>query len=164
MFYPRVLVVTSCTGKKRLKPENQLRLDDFKNLELNHSRLAELAEYACPASQIYTGVQHLRTMEGVSILRQVFGAQTVDLVILSAGYGLIREDKKIFPYEVTFNTMKSEEVDQWATILNIHADFARTIENYDLIFVLLGENYLRSLKLPVKTHIEQNIILPGTAY
>jgi len=155
---PRVLIVTSCTGEKRFKPENQLQLDDFKNHDLLQSRLAELADYAYPAAQMYTGKQHLRLSEGISMLRQTFGEQIVDLVILSAAYGLIPEEKEIFPYEVTFNRMKSEEIDQWAATLNIHDDFEKTLQNYDLIFVLLGENYLRSLKLPVETQNSQTII------
>jgi Queuine tRNA-ribosyltransferase len=158
MFYPRILVVTSCTGEKRFKPENQLQLDDFKNLELLQSRLPELAEYSCPAGQMYTGSQHLRLMEGMNILRQNRVAETIDLSILSAAYGLIGEDEKIVPYEVTFNTMKSEEVDCWATTLNIHADFEKKTQEYDLIFVLLGEKYLRSLKLPINNREGQSTI------
>jgi hypothetical protein len=45
-------------------------------------------------------------MEGVQLLRQSLGREAVDVVILSAGYGVIPEDKTIVPYEVTFNTMK----------------------------------------------------------
>jgi Queuine tRNA-ribosyltransferase len=158
MFYPRILVVTSCTGEKRFKPENQLQLDDFKNPELLQSRSAELAEYICPAGQMYTGAQHLRLMEGMSILRQNRGAETIDLSILSAAYGLIGEDEKIVPYEVTFNTMTSEEVDRWATTLNIHIDFEKKTQEYDLIFILLGQQYLRSLKLPVNNRDGQSTI------
>ena len=158
MFHPRILVVTSCTGEKRFKPENQLQLDDFKNPVLLQSRSAELAEYVCPAGQMYTGSQHLRLMEGMSILRQNRVAETIDLSILSAAYGLIGEDEKIVPYEVTFNTMTSEEVDRWATTLNIHIDFEKKTQVYDLIFVLLGEQYLRSLKLPVNNRDGQSTI------
>jgi len=110
----RVLIVTSCTGEKRFKPTNQLTLEDFKDLALIQVRSNELAEFACLASQMYTGLQHLRLMEGVEILRQSFGKKAVDLVILSAGYGLIPENQIIVPYEVTFNTMKGHEVDEWA--------------------------------------------------
>jgi Queuine tRNA-ribosyltransferase len=149
MFDPRILVVTSCTGEKRFKPENQLQLDDFKNPELFQSRSAQLAEYICPAGQMYTGAQHLRLMEGISILRQERGAEAVDLVILSAAYGLIGEEEKIVPYEVTFNTMTSDEIDRWAMTLNVHADLEAIAQKYDLIFVLLGEQYLRALRLPI---------------
>jgi hypothetical protein len=158
MGNPRVLVVTSCTGEKRCKPENQLRLEDFKEKARLQQREADLTQFACPAGQIYTGVQHLRAMEGVQLLRQFLGREAVDVVILSAGYGVIPEDKTIVPYEVTFNTMKGYEVDEWAKFLGIRQAFEQAIVGYDLVFMLLGENYLRSLCLPVETCSNQTFI------
>lgn len=154
----RVLIVTSCTGEKRFKPTNQLTLNDFKDSARLQSRSEELAEFACPASQMYTGLQHLRLIEGVELLRQSFGKEAVDLVILSAGYGLISENQTIVPYEVTFNTMKGYEVDEWAKFLEVHQAFEKTIIGYDLVFLLLGENYLRSLRFPVITKPEQTLV------
>jgi hypothetical protein len=158
MHQLRILVVTSCTGEKRFKPTNQLKLEDFQNSSQLQLREAELAEFACPAGQIYTGQQHLRAMEGIHLLRQSLGQEAVDLAILSAGYGLIPEDRIIVPYEVTFNTMKGYEVDSWAKFLEVHSSFEQAISGYDLVFVLLGENYLRSLKLPVKTLSHQTLL------
>lgn len=154
----RTLIITSCTGEKRFKPTNQLTLEDFKDEARLQSRSSELAEFACPASQIYTGLQHLRVIEAVELLRQSFGKEAIDLVILSAGYGLIPENQIIVPYEVTFNTMKGHEVDEWAKFLEVHQAFEKTIADYDLVFLLLGENYLRSLRLPVVTKPEQTLI------
>ena len=128
---PRILVVTSCTGEKRFKPSNQLTLEDFKEPARLESCIKIIAEFACPAGKMYTGLQHLRAMEGVSLLRQSFGKQAVDVAILSAGYGLICEDKIILPYEVTFNTMKGYEVDEWAKFLQVHESFEKTIAGYD---------------------------------
>ena len=158
MGQPRVLVVTSCTGEKRSKPDNQLMLEDFKDSARLQKRHEELAQFVCPAGQMYTGVQHLRAMEGVQLLRQSFGREAVDVAILSAGYGVIPEDKTIVPYEVTFNTMKGYEVDEWAKFLGIRQAFERAIVGYDLVFMLLGENYLRSLCLPVETSSNQTFI------
>ncbi len=158
MCQPRVLVVTSCTGQKRFKPKNQLRLEDFKDTTQLQSRETEIAEFACSAGQMYTGQQHLRAMEGVQLLRQSFGREAVDVVILSAGYGLIREEKTIVPYEVTFNTMKGYEVDEWAKFLGVQQAFEQAIQGYDLMFMLLGDNYLRSLRLPVETQSDQTLI------
>ncbi|MEQ9355996.1 hypothetical protein [Coleofasciculus chthonoplastes] len=174
MCQPRVLVVTSCTGQKRFKPENQLTLRDFEDLARLQQREAELAESACPANQMYMGQQHLRAMEGVGLMRQSLGRETVDVVILSAAYGLISEDKSIVPYQVTFNTstplgvdaersrsvnkMKGYEMDEWASVLGIRQAFERAIADYDLVFLLLGENYLRSLSLPVETSPTQTLL------
>lgn len=158
MQYPRILVVTSCTGEKHFSPTQQLILEDFKKPERLQQKEAELAEFACKASQMYTGQQHLRTMEGVEQLRKGLEQKVVDVMILSAGYGLIHEDKIILPYEVTFNTMKGYEVDEWASFIGVHEAFEQAISNYDLVFMLLGDNYLRSLRLPVLTRPEQTLI------
>lgn len=157
--HPRVLVVTSCTGEKRFSPENQLTLEDFKNTFRLQMREKELANTSCTAGQMYTGLQHLRAMEGVAILRQSFGQETVDVAILSAGYGLIPEDKLIVPYEVTFNPMKGYEIDEWANFLNVHHAFEKAIQDYDLVFMLLGEKYLRSLLLPIEMPPHQTFII-----
>lgn len=47
-------------------------------------------------------------------LRHGAGEETVDLWILSSGYGLIPATRKIVPYECTFQNMKLTELDQWA--------------------------------------------------
>jgi hypothetical protein len=154
----RVLVVTSCTGEKRFKPEHQLTIEHFKNSELLNSCLEKLKEFTGVAGEMYTGAQHLRLMEGVKMLRQAWGKDCVDVAIISAGYGVIAEEKPIVPYEVTFNTMKGKEVDEWAQFLGIHEAFESVISAYNLIIVLLGENYLRALALPVKTKPEQTFI------
>ncbi|MDY6785793.1 MAG: hypothetical protein SW833_25120 [Cyanobacteriota bacterium] len=161
MSYPRLrlLVVTSCTGKKRFHPDHPLELEDFRNPDRRLARLLELAEYKCAAGQMYAGLQHLRVMEGVSILRKALGNECVDVAILSAGYGLISEHQEIIPYEVTFNTFRqSREVDEWANFLEIHERFEKKIASYELVFVLLGNKYLRSLSLPVTTRENQTVI------
>jgi len=152
----RILVITSCTGEKRSHPENQLTLADFQSKTRLRMREVELADFACPASEMYTGQQHLRTMEGVTLLRQSFFK--VDVMILSAGYGLIPEDKEIVPYEVSFSGMSKSQIDTWGITLGVHSALERVITNYDLVFFLLGEHYLRSLRLPVVSHPQQTLI------
>lgn len=105
MNYPRILIVTSCTGEKKFKPDNQLKQEDFRYRSLLQSRSGELAEYVCDAGSMYTGMQHLRLIEGVATLRQQLGKEKIDVAIISAGYGVITEEEKIVPYEVTFNSI-----------------------------------------------------------
>ncbi len=71
----KMLVITSCTGEKRYHPANQLVQDDFSDTERLAAREKELSEFACPAGEMYTGMQHLRLMEGVRTLREHFGAR-----------------------------------------------------------------------------------------
>ena len=158
MTQPRILDVTSCTGEKKFKPEHQLGFKDFENRKRLASGEKKLVQSLCTVGEMYTGMQHLRLMEGVKLLRQSLGEKAIDVNILSAGYGLISEERLIAPYEVTFNGMKGHEVDSWASQLGIQADFEKAIHGYDLVFLLLGDNYQRSLSLPVTTRTDQTFI------
>lgn len=156
--FVKVLVVTSCTGEKKFSPVNQLVQDDFRDEKKLRAREKELKKFVVPAAEMYTGMQHLRLMEGLKLLREGWGhatgdgrlgkddGTTFDLVIVSAGYGLVDEGRKIVPYEVTFNAMKNPEIDQWAERRGIHKDLEKKIKGYDLVFVLLGEKYLRACR------------------
>lgn len=164
MRYPRVLIITSCTGEKRFKPENQLTQEDFMHAARLRKREKQLSEFMAPAGEMYTGMQHTQLMEGVRTLRKTLEKPEIDVFIISAGYGLIPEDRVIAPYEVTFNTMKGHEIDDWAKRLKIHQSLEKIISDYDLIFVLLGEKYLRAISLPLTLYEEQTWIFlaPGS--
>ena len=166
MRYPRILIITSCTGEKRFKPENQLTQEDFKHAARLRKREKQLAEFMAPAAEMYTGMQHIQLMEGVQHLRKTLKQPVIDVVVISAGYGLISEERLIAPYEVTFNSMKGQEIDVWAKRLKIHHSIEQTIPDYDLFFVLLGEKYLRALSLPVTLYEEQTwvFLAPGSSF
>jgi hypothetical protein len=146
----KTLIITSCTGDKKFKPENELLQHDFESNETLSKREKELEEYQLNASDLYTGMQHLRLMEGIDLLREEYGNDIVDLSIISAGYGLVSEKKKIVPYEVTFNNMNSKEIKEWSDHLQIPYSISNEISKYDLIIFLLGDKYIRSLQLPIK--------------
>ncbi len=143
-----ILIITSCTGEKLYSPENQLIQADFENAETLSLREAELAAYKTTAGKIYTGMQHQRLMEGIEILREKFGHDVVDLYIVSAGYGLISENKEVVPYEVTFNTMNRREITEWSHKLGIHKALDALVQKYDLVLFLLGDKYLKAVELP----------------
>ena len=147
----KLLVVTSCTGEKKYNPDNQLLQVDFENREAFADRENELSEYMTPAGEIYTGMQHLRLMEGIRELRNKFGQSVVDLYIVSAGYGVIHEDRKVAPYEVTFNTMNGKAITEWSKFLNIHNGLDKLIPQYDLVLFLLGDKYLKAIQLPFES-------------
>lgn len=75
----------------------------------------------------------------------------INLQILSAGYGVIPEDRMVPPYEMTYATMKTKELRDWADALNVPADFRKTVTSkYDLGLILLGDNYLAACNLDGK--------------
>ena len=146
----KTLVITSCTGEKKYHPENQLVQADFADAELLAKRESELSKYKTSAGKIYTGMQHLRLMEGITEVRKAFGEDVVDLYIVSAGYGLISEKKEVVPYEVTFNSMNGAAISNWSLQLGIHKDLNALIPQYDLVFFLLGDKYLTAVHLPLE--------------
>ena len=56
MTQPRILVVTSCTGEKKFKPENQLGFKDFENRKCLASGEKKLVQSMCTAGEMYTGM------------------------------------------------------------------------------------------------------------
>lgn len=135
----KVLVVTSCTSRKR-------------GCETS-------------AAEMYTGAQHRLLMEGLEQVWEVYGKQTVDLAIISAKYGLLSECDVIAPYNVTFQGLKKNEILERSNSLQLHERTKALIERYDLIFFLLGKEYIQGLQLPfeVPDTITQ-IFLLGAGY
>ena len=115
----KILILTSCTGKKKSKPENQLTLDDFRSGQKHlKQRTEEFKEHLVPAGELYTGGQHLCLLRALKHFRHDFPKHHWDLKIVSAGYGLLSEDDQVTP-EVTFNTMRVNELREWADFLQL---------------------------------------------
>lgn len=152
----KVLVVTSCTGEKIYKPSNELTMKDFVNKELLIQREKELEQYITSAGEMYTGTQHKELMDGVRRYRQHGG--DIDVAILSAGYGLLKEHDHIAPYEVTFNSMNTAKIKSWSYDLKITEELQKFIRNYDLVFFLLGDKYLQAVDWPLEVSEQQKLI------
>jgi hypothetical protein len=140
-----ILVITSCTGKKAFKPPNALKVMDFeKGKDHIIRREEELSKFVLPAHAMYTGQQHKQLMRGI---RECPPLESIDLRILSAGYGLIPGDRRIAPYECTFKGMKSKELRRWGDALSVPEDFRQVVATkYDLGILLLGKEYLESCR------------------
>lgn len=115
----KILVISSCTGEKK-----------------NH---------LCPAIEMYTGKQHTFTVEGIELLWSKYGKENVGFYILSAGYGLIPHDKIISPYDCTFQRMGINEIKDRSLRLGISETFKEIVLEYDLVYFLLGKQYLIAL-------------------
>ncbi|ADO54194.1 tRNA-guanine transglycosylase DpdA [Paenibacillus polymyxa] len=151
----RILVVTSCTGEKVSKPENQLLFEDFQDANRLHQRESELSPYRTTAKDMYTGSQHLALMEGINLYREYGGK--IDVNIISAGYGLLSENEEIVPYEVTFNNMNSQTIKNWSKRQRITETLQERIREYDLVFFLLGDKYLQSVEWPLSISSQQRL-------
>lgn len=158
----RILVITSCTGEKKYSSSGQLTQKDFINLNTPEfiAKETELLEYQLPAEELYTGQQHLRLMRGVKVLREKMGSDSLDLHILSAGYGIIPGAQKIVPYECTFQGMKAKELRSWADMLDVPKNIREVLaQPYDLGLILLGDAYLKACNLDESVNLGGPTIL-----
>lgn len=155
----RILVVTSCTGRKRDEGcARPLELDDFKNPRRLAERETELARWRLPAGEMYAGRQHTHTVAGVGALRRRFGDGSVDLVIVSAGYGLLGEGTPIVPYNLTFSAMSSRQAVAWADHLGVAGAVRKACGQIPLVIFLLGARYLEAIRPPVEAGVGQRLV------
>lgn len=161
----KILVITSCTSWKKHKPSNQLKYEDFAPPEWFRQRTIELDKFKESAVEMYTGQQHIYLMDGLNQLRETYGQTVVDLNIISAGYGLLSEKDTIVPYNVTFQGLKKKEILERSHKLQIHEHVETLIADYDLVFFLLGEKYVRALQLCFRvSDLVTQIFLLGKTY
>lgn len=159
----KMLIISSCTGKKASVTGSPIKLNksDFDRLippigsypaSSWHASIPGWSSYLKEAIYRYTGEQHKHAVEGLNILRSK-GISVVDLNIISAGYGLIKETDQIAEYDLTFSNKKDFPKDcdiiTWSDRLRIQENVIKAISNYDIVFFLLGEHYLTALNLPL---------------
>ncbi|MGD9048508.1 MAG: hypothetical protein PVF77_10665 [Anaerolineae bacterium] len=158
----RTLVIAPCSAKKRGDAPNPATAADLADPERRRQAEARLADLASPALEIYTGTHHLLVMEGVQAVWQRWGRETLDLAILSGGYGLLRADDRVIPYNVTFDQFDEQALADWAGRLRIPEQAASLAGRYDLAFYLLSGRYLAVLDLPLDVPASvQQIVLTG---
>ncbi len=149
----KILIISSCTGEKAVDHPAALTMEDFRQgPEHIAAREQQLSDVLMPAQDLYTGQQHVRLMRGV---RSILGANptngsgpSVELHILSAGYGLVPAYRSLAPYEATFNGMKAKELRSWADTLRIPQAIREVLaQPFDLCLLLLGDGYLKACAL-----------------
>ena len=143
----KILVITSCTSTKKHKPDNQLQIEDFCSPNRLAERTADLKPYEVPAAKMYTGQQHKLVLEGLEQVRGDCAESDIDLSIISAGYGLLRADEPIVPYDVTFTGLRVKALLARRDALELHRKVGNLIKDYELVFFLLGREYVRALQI-----------------
>ncbi|TXT56618.1 MAG: hypothetical protein BAJATHORv1_20208 [Candidatus Thorarchaeota archaeon] len=140
-----ICVIGSCGKRKKtsstLAPDCEQILKK-KDLSIWREKLNHLL---VPARDMYTGNQNRELKKGVDLLREIDDV-SVDYFIISAGFGLLAENEPIPPYECSFSSMKSRDIQLRAKNLSIVSDFLTICEkNHDLMYLALGKSYLISL-------------------
>ena len=154
-----ILLVGSCTGEKDVRDCPYLLTEaDFDDPATLLRREAELSRWALPAVRLYTGWQHRYMMNGVKAIRQRFGSAACALKIISAGYGLVSEDRNLVPYEATFQQKRPRWVSERAQRLGIPEALRQAIRDFEAVIFLLGKEYLLSTHPPVVPRATQRFI------
>jgi hypothetical protein len=165
MLQTKCLVVGSCTGQKDdegCPEELKLKEADF-GTAANLSKAEHRAKnWVKPAGKMYTGRQHVLMMNGVDHLRADLDAASFDVAIVSAGYGLISEERLIAPYNITFQGKGLSWVRERGKALKLPAMTRELISQYQVVFFLLGKEYLASLDCPLELARDQKFIYFGT--
>ncbi|MDE0318141.1 MAG: hypothetical protein OXM61_24945 [Candidatus Poribacteria bacterium] len=115
----KILVITPCSARQNKKP--------------------------MPASELYRGTEHQKIEAGLEEVRahRQYGGTTIKWYIISTKHGLIKEDKKLAPYNVP--NSKSPILKDGK---KLNEDISQLIKEYDLVFFLLGQEYVKALQLP----------------
>jgi hypothetical protein len=141
----RIRILTSCTKTKTVDcPDDALltRSDFEAGEEHLEKRERDLSSYCRPAGEMYGGRQHEELMRGVRAFRKARLDADVDVSILSAGYGVVPENRSIAPYDVSFTGVSDGDVRDWADARGMPSqvrDFLAVPA--DLTLLLLGGKY-----------------------
>lgn len=155
----KLLVVGSCTGKKDVRScPYSLTEADFDDPAKLLRREAELSCWALRADKLYTGWQHCYMMRGVKAIRQKFGSAACAVKIISAGYGLVDEDRNLVPYEATFQQKRPRWISERAQSLGIPQAVRQAVRGFEAVIFLLGKEYLLSTHPPVAPDSTQRLI------
>jgi hypothetical protein len=155
----KLLVVGSCTGEKDVRDCPYLLTEsDFDVPSALLRGEADLSRWALPAFRLYAGWQHRYSMKGVNAIRQRFGSAACVLKIISAGYGLVDENRNLIPYEATFQGKRKRWIHDRAQKLGIPQALRQAIRGFEAVIFLLGKEYLLSTQPPLVPDATQRLI------
>ena len=145
----RTCVIAPCTAQKRGEAPNPALAADLADPARRIVAEERLAAFACPAMYMYAGAHHRLVMTGLHAVWDRWGRETLDLAILSGGFGLLSAGEVIFPYDVSLDEFDGQDFYDWVSRLRIAEQAAALVQRYDLVFYLLHGRYLEALSLPL---------------
>jgi hypothetical protein len=152
-------VIGSCTGEKEIRDCASLLTEaDFDNPLVFRRREANLSAWGLPAAKLYTGWQHRYMAKGIEALRQRFGASCCTLKIISAGYGLVDENRILVPYEATFRGRPPQWIRERAQNLGIPHAIRESANGFEMVVFLLGKEYILSTHPPLTPDCNQRFV------
>ena len=145
-----VVVVTPCSARKFYQPADAPGFRDLTNAGPRRAALARLSHLALPAREMYTGQHHRAVLRAVDRLRHTWPLMRVDLVIISAGYGVLSERDMIIPYDATFAGLGSGVARERAQQLGIRSGLETVLAQHEVGVILLSEAYLSIIDPPLR--------------
>lgn len=161
----KTLIILPCSKSKAKRCKNPLQPIDFidpnKLSDRTKEILTEQRDVECKAYQMYTGQFNIKFWTVYERLIKYCASKNItndtDIYIHSAGYGLIKKDKMIIPYDVSysregFSMIKSQTQIQtrleWGDKRKCRKTLDSIIPDYDLIIMFSNKHYLEALDLP----------------
>jgi hypothetical protein len=142
-----ILIIDQCSGSKYVPNGEQI----FGMNEIDSSSREELLgrddAIGVKANELYTGRQQEAISNAVRQIRS--DGHRVERYFISAGFGLVDEEERLPPYEVTFSGMNVSEIRERSDRLGIQDDLYRVLDQseYDIVFFTLGSDYYRSIDI-----------------
>ncbi len=154
----RVCIVSSCGKKKAISHINQPSCRELTSIEQTRQWRKRFLDIQYRAGSMYTGYQNRELKRAITNLRGI-NKINADFFIISAGFGILHEDEYIPPYDCSFTGMKKEEISSRSKDLNIPVDFQKICDtDYDLIYLAIGSDYMRSLGTKWSSDLNRTII------
>ncbi len=153
-----ILVISSCSQSKKYRVADQ---PDYFRLQTKEDRENELLKFEdilLPANEMYCGWQHRSISKAINILRNT---QKVDHFIVSAGFGLIKENTMIPPYDTTFSGRTDREIDTMSESLQIRNKLMK-LNGYRLAYIALSRDYIKACGgLDTFKHLGDEVVIFG---
>jgi len=145
-----LLVVTPCSARKRYRLPDEPLFEDLVNAQRRSEAFGRFGDLALAAREMYTGQHHRFVLRTVDQLRHAWSGTPIDIVIVSAGFGLVEEHERIIPYSATFAGLPPPVAMERAQRLQIGPVLGRRLADYEAAVLLLSGTYLAVLEPPLR--------------
>lgn len=139
-----IAVIIPCSKRKIPCP---ISVASSEELAVQAASLGRLAPYACAARDLYQGRQHRAMVQTIDTLRSDCPELAIDLRIVSAGYGLLREHDRVVPYDAALGATVGEYRASGAR-LGLHAALCQAIAPATFSLICLSAPYLIAAGAP----------------
>jgi len=151
-----LLIVSPCSATKA--NGTQRALWGLESANLPDASSSELI----PARQLYQGAHHKSVIASIDRLRSHFCYNRIEVMIVSAGYGLVAEWEGMPKYDVSFDRMSKQESINLARKLEIRSQLSETLKEYKYVLFLLSSKYLSAVEAPFGIAEKEIYLASGT--